>query len=258
MSRFAHGQESAVPAYVSLFSRQGSNRSPFPAFARVAFALIAFALLIGCPPPGEEPNEPPDAIPLVIVSGAGTTSVDGTYERTGATSSDGLDQRPIYIDMDTGNYIYAVPTGYQGIVLDDDLIFGNGLYYRNIGSPSWPVTIASDGLYAEDGVDPPPEIRGEISFAPSSGYLLPIGTTVQANYRFEDPDGDSESGTTYQWFRSIIEFGTYTEIAGATTGYYTVQPGDEDYYLKVEVTPSDGTDAGDTVTLGPSWPAGTP
>ncbi|MFB9210303.1 MBG domain-containing protein [Echinicola jeungdonensis] len=77
---------------------------------------------------------------------------------------------------------------------------------------------------------------------------LTIGEVLTGNYTFTDPDGDTESGTTYQWYLSDDNAGTgKTAISGATNQQYTLQSADQGKYIGFEVTPNDGKDAGTTV-----------
>jgi surface protein len=78
-----------------------------------------------------------------------------------------------------------------------------------------------------------------------------IGTQITATYDFTDEDGDSESGTTYQWFRADAADGTNAvAITDSTSGTYTPTSADNFKYLKLDVTPNDGIEAGATVSSG--------
>ncbi len=82
----------------------------------------------------------------------------------------------------------------------------------------------------------------------SSGQTPDQGDELVARYDFSDNDGDLESGTTFQWYRADDNSGTNaSSISGATDSTYTVLADDLGKFLRVDVTPSDGTDAGSTV-----------
>ncbi|WP_282875977.1 hypothetical protein [Pseudomonas peli] len=63
------------------------------------------------------------------------------------------------------------------------------------------------------------------------GIGVRVGNVVTAGYRFNDADGDAESGTTFRWRRN----GKW--ISGATSSTYTVVTADANNYLEVEVAP---------------------
>lgn len=75
-----------------------------------------------------------------------------------------------------------------------------------------------------------------------------VGEELTGSYTFSDPEGDSESGSTYKWYRSDDESGTNkTAISGAVIQTYTTTIEDENNYISFEVTPSNGTDTGSPV-----------
>ncbi|QDH81320.1 T9SS type B sorting domain-containing protein [Echinicola soli] len=75
-----------------------------------------------------------------------------------------------------------------------------------------------------------------------------VEKTLTASYTFSDADGDAESGSVYQWYRSDDNAGTgKTVISGVNSDQYTLQTADRGKYLSFEVTPNDGQDAGTTV-----------
>ena len=66
-----------------------------------------------------------------------------------------------------------------------------------------------------------------------------VGQMLQGGYLYSDAEGDVESGTTFQWYRSndgTLDAGD-TAIAGATNGSYTVKAGDSGRKLFFQVTP---------------------
>lgn len=69
---------------------------------------------------------------------------------------------------------------------------------------------------------------------------LEVGQTVTGNHTYSDPNGDAESGTTFQWFRADDSAGSgRVAIAGATTNTYTTTSDDQGKFLLFEVTPRD-------------------
>ena len=78
------------------------------------------------------------------------------------------------------------------------------------------------------------------------------GQTLTGTYTYSDPDSDTESGSTYQWYLAEDESCTSaTPISGATSTTYTVAASCVTYYIAFEVTPSDGTGTGTAVMS--SW-----
>ncbi len=83
----------------------------------------------------------------------------------------------------------------------------------------------------------------------NAGNLPELGDQLAVTYDYSDADNDPESGTTFQWYRADDASGTNaTQIAGATDSIYTVAAADLDKFLRVDVTPNDGTDAGTLVS----------
>ena len=77
---------------------------------------------------------------------------------------------------------------------------------------------------------------------------LTIEEVLTGSYTYADEDADTESGTTYQWYRSVDELGTgKTAIPGADTEQYTLQPTDKGAYISFEVVPNDGNAFGAAV-----------
>lgn len=65
------------------------------------------------------------------------------------------------------------------------------------------------------------------------------GNTLNGTYTYDDADGDTESGTTFQWYRADDAAGTNsTAIAGATSQSYTVVTGDVGDFIAFAVTPA--------------------
>ncbi len=99
--------------------------------------------------------------------------------------------------------------------------------------------------YSEVAASNQPPSAGTVTITGTPG----IGDTLTADYTYSDPESDLESGTTFQWYVAADEVGTgLTPIAGATYNTYVVTPAEEGAYIRVEVTPNDGTQQGSTST----------
>jgi hypothetical protein len=99
---------------------------------------------------------------------------------------------------------------------------------------------------------------GSISY-PSSGGLTPAGAlaptassvaisgtttegqTLAGSYSYSDPQGLSESGSTYQWYRANDSGGTGAAAIGSATAItYVLQAADVSKYIRFGVTPKNG------------------
>ncbi len=101
---------------------------------------------------------------------------------------------------------------------------------------------------------------GPTNFAPTATNLVVSndtdpgqapeeGDVLSVSYDYNDVEGDLESGTTFQWYRADDGAGTNAAaISGAFSSSYTVASADAGTFLRVDVTPSDGTDAGATTS----------
>lgn len=75
------------------------------------------------------------------------------------------------------------------------------------------------------------------------------GSTLEVTYTYTDADGDPETGTEIQWYRSNDDLdANKTPIDGATSETYTITDEDVCKFISVEVTPGDGYISGETVT----------
>jgi hypothetical protein len=78
--------------------------------------------------------------------------------------------------------------------------------------------------------------------------VLEFDSTLYGNYVFTDINGDTDSGSTFRWFRSDSATGVNkTVIPGATGKTYQLTAADITRYISFEVTPSDGSSQGTPV-----------
>ena len=92
-----------------------------------------------------------------------------------------------------------------------------------------------------------------------------VGNTLNAEYEYEDVNGDPEGASTYLWATANdLSGNNWTTISDGPTSSYTVQEGDQGKYIFLKIRPvaqsesgidSTGTLYGDTVTaiVGPVW-----
>ncbi len=82
--------------------------------------------------------------------------------------------------------------------------------------------------------------QGEVSPTATSLSIsgtTAIGETLTGNYTYSDLNGDTESGSEYQWYRAATAEGAYSAIGGAISQTYDLVMADYQKYLKFEVTP---------------------
>lgn len=97
------------------------------------------------------------------------------------------------------------------------------------------------------GVNIPLNVVPTATSVDFSGTLT-VGETLTGAYTYSDADNDTESGTTFKWYRSDDANGTNkAAIAGATASAYDLTSADVDKYISFEVTPNDGINAGTAV-----------
>ncbi|WP_159434575.1 MBG domain-containing protein, partial [Flavobacterium flevense] len=75
-----------------------------------------------------------------------------------------------------------------------------------------------------------------------------VGQILTGIYTYNDVENDTESGSTFKWYRSDDNAGlNKAAIANATSNSYTLVTADGGKYISFEVTPRDGTDFGSAV-----------
>ena len=74
--------------------------------------------------------------------------------------------------------------------------------------------------------------------APAITGTLQVGETLTGSYYYSDINGDLEGASTFKWYRADDSAGSgKTDIAGAASKTYVLQPADQDKYISFEVTP---------------------
>jgi len=84
----------------------------------------------------------------------------------------------------------------------------------------------------------------------SNVYYVPSDPTkatgLGVSYTYDDADGDSEQGTTIRWYRDGLRVSQIDDQTDVPNSWIA-----RGQSWRVEVTPSDGDDEGDTVSLNP-------
>lgn len=88
------------------------------------------------------------------------------------------------------------------------------------------------------------EIMAAVNFPPSAVNVVAlgaprVGTIAQSRYTFLDPEGDTESGSTYIWQRSTVAGSSGNDVTGPAAGLSTYQlsPEDVGHYYRCAVVP---------------------
>jgi hypothetical protein len=143
-------------------------------------------------------------------------------------------------------------------------------------SRTYKVQDGDEGLYIGFSVTPgsstgstPGTSSGRSSFVHVENNLIPVAAkqlitgslnvngVLTGNYIYSDHEGDLESGSTYQWSRTLDTTGVFQNITGETAISYRIKEGEERYYFRFRVTPrsATGNSPGNPVitdTIGPS------
>ncbi len=210
-----------------------------------------------------EGNYAPSAQFGIEVSGATNyPGVNGFYLKQESTHN----LHPLYKKSDSPDYYiyFFSPDGnFWGIdtTFNEDYPWYDGELAQVHGPLCYIGSLDGSGLY-------PPEFEEQSSSKWVENYTSTPQITVKtgitrdtvagvlrANYRYNDPEGDKESETTFKWYKSDTVDGVYTEIAGATTNEYILDPTvDNDKYFKLEITVTDDRGmTGDSVTSDPYY-----
>ena len=95
-----------------------------------------------------------------------------------------------------------------------------------------------------------PEASGSTNNPPTATnvYYVPSNPTKETglavDYDFNDDDGNSEQGTTIRWFRDGLQIAQINDMKAVPNVWIS-----KNQQWRVEVTPSDGEDNGETVSL---------
>jgi len=230
-------------------------------FSVAGFVLVVAlaSILLACPTPtdpGTGNNPPTATFPPTgyQVSGAGTTAANGNYAESGSFKG-----FPQYLQSG-GSYIMFNYWASDGV----------RHWQLNTSTPPVPSApnISTIPYYAPtaatptestwtkgSGDNPPPSTLR----MPISGSKNPWGGTLTGHFIFQDPDGDSEGATTFQWYRFITQGATTGGLAipGATSISYTTVLADNLQWLRIEVTPVDEHGTAGTPVLSTSIQVGT-
>jgi sugar lactone lactonase YvrE len=162
------------------------------------------------------------------------------------------------IALDSRGNIYVADTGHNRIQKFDSngtflLKFGaSGNGDGRFGNPSGIALDSSRNIYVIDKDNnriqkfSPNEVPIALNLAISG--TVEIGQSLTGTYTFSDDDSDTESGSTFKWYRADDSNGTNAvTITDANLSTYTITSSDGGKYLAFGVTPKDGKSFGDEV-----------
>ena len=116
-----------------------------------------------------------------------------------------------------GDKTFSISVTYQDDMLSSDLIVSSA------GDNQVPEAVTHGVLNLSQKLGSEPHVKG----------------MLEVSYDFNDPDGDSEGDTKYQWYASDTLDGEYAPIQGIRTRTVILLDKYEGKYLKCEVTPAD-------------------
>ena len=135
---------------------------------------------------------------------------------------------------------WTAPTGGSGtIVFNLAVLYGNG--NGNNQGDSWDTGSWTLSESSTSSNNPPNATN--VRYIP---FMPTKETGIGVEYDYNDADGDSEQGTTIRWFRDGLQIAQINDMKSVPDIW--ISKGQE---WRVEVTPSDNEDQGDTVSLNP-------
>ncbi len=210
--------------------------------------ILTLAVLAACTQPDTGNHPPVASFNDLQASGAGSSQVDGYYRENGSNQS-----RPKYDRVGGGwdlYYLTATDAPYIGMsfwsiqnavdtTMTDAYYYNGDLVAVTAPEGTWSLVL---------GLDPAPSVQ---RFAITG--TLGVGDVLTGQYNYSDPDGDAESGTTFQWYNftsaTATSGGTACTGTGANTLTYTVAAGDSTKFLRLQVTPVDNLGLAGTPAL---------
>lgn len=151
---------------------------------------------------------------------------------------------------------YTKQHGTAGYLFYYDSSASASVQSRVFAGPSDPTWVIADSLDISDVAseakdytynDPAPDDpsagswSNDTSIASKNGpfidYSRSVDNAFEVYYGYSDAEGDTESGTAFQWYRSASEADEGDPIDGATGKIYEITGDDYGNYLKCQVTP---------------------
>lgn len=130
----------------------------------------------------------------------------------------------------------SLNTSNSSVLVDEVRIDGN---YTGYGTTGFSASL--DNFLMQI----PSSNTAPVASSVSVSGTLQVGETLTGSYTYSDADSDSESGSTFKWYRSDDAIGTNKiAISGATSTTYALAAADSGKYISFEVIPNDGTTAG--------------
>ncbi|HIE53481.1 MAG TPA: M6 family metalloprotease domain-containing protein [Armatimonadetes bacterium] len=201
----------------------------------------------------EQRNNPPTLKNGSVSPSTGNVSTTFTYK---VTYTDADNDAPSYVRVYIDGQAYDMNkdpkdnTYTDGVVYTYDktnLAKGSHKYHFEASDGKDTARLPSSGDTDGPTVQNRPPSASNVKITPTSPKA---GQALTANYTFDDPDGDAESGTQIRWYRNGVVQSSLNDKQVVPTG--TTKAGEQ---WRFTVKPSDGTDFGteqksNTVVIG--------
>ena len=136
--------------------------------------------------------------------------------------------------------VWTAPSAGSGTVTFNlAVLYGNG--NGNNQGDSW--ATGSWDIQEATGSDNNPPTATNVNYVPSNPTKE---TGLGVEYDFNDADGNSEQGTTIRWYRDGLQIAQINDMDTVPSIWIS-----KNQQWRVEVTPSDGDDDGEMVSLNP-------
>jgi hypothetical protein len=173
-------------------------------------------------------------------SSYGGTSVAVAYQKSPSNTCFNLTSYSFNDAL--SSYKWATDTGSATLTFYKD-INCSGSSTTSTAASNSSVSVSSMGSSWNDVVS-----SFKVSYTTTVSSSTPAvsfsGNLAVASYTFSDTSGKTESGSTYQWYRASTSSETGTAISGATSSSYALTSSDNNKFLRVCVTPSNGRMSG--------------
>nr|WP_321413356.1 gliding motility-associated C-terminal domain-containing protein [uncultured Allomuricauda sp.] len=178
---------------------------------------------------------------------AGTPPVGGEVSSASHTST--TNSGTLTLTGYTGNISKWQMSTDDGIIWTDITNISDTYNYTNITTDTKFRVILVNGscgtAYSDEGLISVAQNEAPTASPVSFSGTLVEGNTLSGSYTYNDADGDTENGTTYQWYRSDDGTGTNKmAISGANGQTYNLTADDINKYISFSVVPGDGSSTG--------------
>jgi hypothetical protein len=173
-------------------------------------------------------------------SSYGGTSVAIAYQKSPSSTCFNLTDYSFNDAL--SSYKWATDTGSATLTLYKD-INCSGSSTTSTAASSSSVSVSSMGSSWNDVVSSI-KVTYTTTVSISTPAISFSNNLAVASYTFSDTSGKTESGSSFQWYRASSSGETGSAISGATSSSYALTASDNNKFLRVCVTPSNGRMSG--------------